>query len=273
MIIDGRHIALEVVDALAKERERLPAVVRLGVVMAEGDAATESFVRIKERVASRLSVELVREILPHGATTDDAIAAVHRLAQTTGGVIVQLPLPKDMDTDAVLRAIPATHDVDVVSRPQPKGPGESSDLSGLRAPVAEAISEIFARAGVSVRARESVVVGAGRLVGVPAAQLLADLGAHVSVVTLSDGSLDSLREADIVILGAGRSCMVQPHMLKKGVVLIDAGTSEQGGRVMGDAAPECAEVASVFTPVPGGVGPIAVAMIFKNLFSLIKRAG
>jgi methylenetetrahydrofolate dehydrogenase (NADP+) / methenyltetrahydrofolate cyclohydrolase len=109
------------------------------------------------------------------------------------------------------------------------------------------------------------------LVGVPVAQLLKDLGAEVSVVTRNRGSLTDLKEADLVVLGAGDPGFVKPDMLKEGVVLIDAGTSEASGRVVGDADPNCASVASVFTPVPGGIGPIAVAMIFKNLFALAKK--
>jgi len=106
-------------------------------------------------------------------------------------------------------------------------------------------------------------------VGAPAAELLKRLGAKVTVLQASDPLLP-LAEADIVVLGAGSPGLVQPEMLKKGVVLIDAGTSESQGKVVGDAAPECAEVASFFTPVPGGIGPIAVAMIFRNLFTLAK---
>jgi methylenetetrahydrofolate dehydrogenase (NADP+) / methenyltetrahydrofolate cyclohydrolase len=118
------------------------------------------------------------------------------------------------------------------------------------------------------------VVGAGRLVGAPAIELLKDLGAEVSVVTDVHGSLLDLKDADIVVLGAGKPALVKPEMLKPGVVLIDAGTSNppQGGStVVGDADPRCAEVASVFTPVPGGIGPIAVAMLFKNLFALARK--
>ena len=262
MIIDGRKIAEEVVEVLLKERDSLPHMIRLGVVMSEGDAATESFVRIKERVAGRLQVEVVREILPEDATMNDAIAAVNKMVQETQGVIVQLPLPDAIDTNTVLRALPSSHDVDAV------GPGRQVVLP----PVAEAISEIFARENISAQNKKAVVVGAGRLVGAPAARLLRDMGAEVTVVTQTEGSLSELKDADIVVLGAGKSGMVKPSMLKEGVVLIDAGTSEQGGRVMGDADPACAEVASIFTPVPGGVGPIAVAMIFKNLLTLIRAA-
>ncbi|HEV8666956.1 MAG TPA: bifunctional methylenetetrahydrofolate dehydrogenase/methenyltetrahydrofolate cyclohydrolase, partial [Candidatus Paceibacterota bacterium] len=138
----------------------------------------------------------------------------------------------------------------------------------VRSPVAEAVSEVLVRSNVSVQNKTAVVVGAGKLVGAPVAELLRELGANVSVITQNEGSLLDLKTADIVVLGAGEPGLVSPEMLKEGVVLIDAGTSEASGRLAGDASPACAEVASVFTPVPGGIGPISVAMIFKNLFTL-----
>ena len=139
------------------------------------------------------------------------------------------------------------------------------------APVAGAIEEILERSTIDVRGKKCVVVGAGKLVGAPAAYLMRRLGSDVSVVTLESGSLDELKTADIVILGAGNPGFVTPEMIKEGVVLIDAGTSEQGGKVRGDADPACSEKAALFTPVPGGLGPIAVAMIFKNLLDLIEK--
>lgn len=262
MLIDGRAIAKELVDSLARERERM-GPLSLGIVMSEGDAATESFVKIKSRVAARLGVELVRCALSSDATTEQAVAAVLELSGKTQGIIVQLPLPRSIAADAALSAIPASHDVDGVRPEPPRAP--------VRPPVAEAIAEIFYRHDVVAAGKKAVVVGAGRLVGVPAAELLRDLDARVVVVTHMQGSLLELKDADIVVLGAGDSGLVKPEMLKEGVILIDGGTSEQGGRLAGDADPACAQVASLFTPVPGGIGPIAVAMIFRNLFVLAKK--
>ena len=99
--------------------------------------------------------------------------------------------------------------------------------------------------------------------------LLRALGAEVSVVTKESGDLSLLTDADIVISGAGVPGLIRPEHLKEGVVLIDAGTSESGGAIVGDADPACAEVASVFTPVPGGVGPVAVACLFRNVAALL----
>ena len=265
MLVDGKKIAGDIVAALEAERSLLPPVMRLGFLMAEGDEASASFVRMKTRIADKLQVVVLREEI---TDTKQALRALERLVARSEGIIVQLPLSPSVDTDAVLRAIPASHDVDAVN------PEVQQRL--VRAPVAEAISEILARANIAAKSTKAVVVGAGRLVGAPAAELLRDLGAEVSVITETSGSLGELKDADIVVLGAGEPGLVKPQMLKEGVVLIDAGTSDlpaQAGhaaRIAGDADPLCADVASVFTPVPGGVGPIAVAMIFKNLFILAK---
>ncbi len=243
MLVDGKAIA----EALLVQLERCGVRgLRLGVVMNEGDSASDSFVRIKARVATRLGVELVR-----------FAPADMQKALLCDGVIVQLPIP---NSDALLVQLAPNKDVDALG---------TAPL--VHSPVAGAIAEILSRSGVATAGKKAVVVGAGRLVGAPAAALLRELGAEVEVITTHEGSLTSLKEADLVVLGAGESGLVQPEMLKQGVVLIDAGTSEQGGKLAGDADPACATVASVFTPVPGGVGPIAVAMIFKNLFELAKK--
>ena len=261
MIVDGKKIAGEIIESLAEARKSLPPVVKLGVLLGENDAASASFVKIKERVADKLQVVVVRELVNNDTTTEEALRALDRLCQNCAGVIVQMPLPVQIDLGEILAALPLSLDVDAVSE------GEHV----VQAPVAEAVSEVLVRSGVSADGKKAIVVGAGKLVGAPVAEMLRDTGAEVSVITRNEGNLQDLKEADIVVLGAGDPGFVKPDMLKEGVVLIDAGTSEASGKLMGDADPKCAEVASVFTPVPGGIGPIAVAMIFKNLFTLAKH--
>lgn len=244
MLVDGKKIAEEVLRELEKERKKYGRVT-LAIVMEGRNAATDSFVKIKSRVAQRLAID-VRRFSP--AQWEEALAC--------DGIIVQLPIA---NAEELLAKIPPEKDADAL------GAG-----AVVRPPVAEAISEIFVRHNLAAAGKRAVVVGAGRLVGKPAAELLRDTGAQVSVVTSTNGTLEELLDAEIVVLGAGASGMITPEMLLPGVILIDAGTSEQGGKLSGDADPRCAEVASLFTPVPGGVGPIAVAMLYKNLL-ILKR--
>jgi len=105
----------------------------------------------------------------------------------------------------------------------------------------------------------------------PSAWLLRRLGANVSVFSLEEGAIDDLKNADIIVSGAGNPGFIKPEHIKDGVALIDGGTSELKKRIAGDADPACAEKTSVFTPVPGGVGPVAVAMIFRNLLDLVEK--
>lgn len=236
MIVDGKKIAERVVAGLGDQLHG----ATLGIVMNAGDAATQSFVKIKERVAAQLGVE-VRRFAPEDIGQ----------ALLCDGVVVQLPIA---NADALLAQVPQNKDID--NYPQ--------------APVAAAVAEILAHAGVDPKNKKVVVVGDGHLVGKPVAQMLRAMGADVSVVSLEQGSLDELKTADLIVSGAGSPGLIKPGMLKSGVVLIDAGTSESAGKVAGDCDPACAEVASVFTPVPGGVGPVVVAMLFKNL-ALARR--
>ena len=265
MIVDGRQIAREIYSELAdfyKERG-----VRLGIVVVGDNPVIESFVRTKSRAAERLGIEMVRTNLPDAATLEDVQAAARALVAKTDAVIMQLPLPKQVDIEQALAAVPNEKDVDALN------PEVAEDERLVHAPVALAVVEILKRSNVEIKNARAVVVGAGRLVGKPTAWMLKNLGADVSMFTLQEGSINELKTADIVVSGAGKPGLIKPEHLKQGVALIDAGTSEQGKKVVGDADPSCAEVASVFTPVPGGVGPVAVAMIFRNLKALIERAG
>ena len=264
MILDGRAIAEDIYKTLEERRARIERPVRLGIVVGGHDPVIESFVRIKARAAARLNVEISRVDLPENATTDMAVNAVSELSGRTDAVIAQLPLPKGIDTEAVLAAIPAEKDVDAINPTIPE------DEHPVFAPVALAVVEMLRRGGVDPKGKRTIVVGAGRLVGAPSAVLLKRLGANVSMFTLEEGSIDDLKDADIVVCGAGNPGFIKPEHVKGGVAIIDAGASEQAGVIKGDADPTCAEKASVFTPVPGGVGPVAVAMIFKNLFDLVE---
>lgn len=269
MRIDGKALAVDIYTELAPYFASFPGraggrTVKLGIVVVGENPVIESFVKIKARNAEKLGIEMVRTNLPETASQQEIIDAVHASAEANDATIAQLPLPKGIDTNAVLAAIPAGKDVDALN------PAVSEEDRPVHAPVALAVVEILRRSGVEIGGKRTVVVGAGRLVGAPSAWLLKSLGAEVSMFTLEQGSIEDLKEADIVVSGAGNPGFIKPEHLKQGVALIDAGTSELNKKVVGDADPACEEVASVFTPVPGGVGPVAVAMIFRNLKELLQ---
>lgn len=263
IVVDGRNIASAILAEIREKETRTP-VVR--AVCVSPTRATESYLSIKAAKAEEAGMRLEVVRLSENATDDDVIAAVTRAGADS--VIVQLPLPAARTARVILDSIPLQKDADILSTAAYARFAEGVP-GALLPPVVAAISEILDRTDVSVAGKRVVVVGQGQLVGMPTSIWLQNQGATVTVVTRESSDLSSLKEADIVVLGAGSPGLVRPEHLKEGVVLIDAGTSEQGGAIVGDADPACASVASVFTPVPGGVGPIAVACLFRNASLLL----
>src|SRR3989344_2886646 len=266
MILDGKKIAAEVYEKLAAEWDAAArANTKLGIIVVGHNPVIESFVGIKARAAAKLCIPMVRVDMPDTANETQILQKVMDFSKEVDALIVQLPLPKTISTDAALSAIPKEKDVDALN------PTITEEERPVHAPVALAVVELLGRGDVDIKGKRTVVVGTGRLVGAPSALLLRKHGANVSIFSRDKGSIEDLKTADIVVLGAGNPGFIKPEHLKDGVALIDAGTSELNKKILGDADPACAEVASVFTPVPGGVGPVAVAMLFKNLFDLVQK--
>lgn len=268
MILDGRALADEVYSELVQARALIPRAIKLGIVVAGHNSAIESFVRIKTRAAAKLTIDMVNVVISESAPLVEIIGEVERLAACTDGIIVQLPLPAYIDTDLVLQAIPQKKDVDVLS---PSAFNAFKGDVGIMPPVAAAIAHILDKNNITISGAHAIVVGQGRLVGKPAAIMLEQRGA--SVITLTEGHdiASYTRGADIIVLGTGSPGILTPEMVKRGAVVIDAGTSELSGKLVGDASKSVAERCSLYTPVPGGVGPVAVAMIFKNLLALVQK--
>lgn len=257
MNIDGKQIAAEILARTKVRAERLAQRPKVVALVSEETPATKSYLKIKAARAAEAGCDFEVRLL--GADYADADA-----------VIVQLPLPAGSDTQAVLGALPIEKDADVLSHVA-RERFESGDSSALLPPVVAAIKEVFTRGGLQITGKKAVVVGAGFLVGAPAAVWLRQQGAQVEVVTLESGDLSSLQTADIVVSGAGAPHLIKADMIKEGVVLIDAGTSESGGVIVGDADPTCGAKCSLFTPVPGGIGPVAVACLIENAVMLAER--
>ncbi|MDP3402982.1 MAG: bifunctional 5,10-methylenetetrahydrofolate dehydrogenase/5,10-methenyltetrahydrofolate cyclohydrolase [bacterium] len=265
MIIDGRTIASEILKEVRAKSTRA-AIVRAVVVMPS--PATDSYLAIKEARAKEAGMRLEVVRLSESATNIDVIEAIEKPG--ADAVIVQLPLPEHLDSKVILDKIPVERDADVLSA-LAYSRFKADEDNAILPPVVASIAEVLERSKVFVAGKGVTVVGQGRLVGIPAAAWLVNQGAEVTVVTREEGDLSRLEEADVIITGAGSPALIQPHHIQEGVVLIDAGTSESGGAIVGDVDPACASKASVFTPVPGGIGPIAVACLFRNVMLLMER--
>lgn len=264
MIVDGEKIAEE----MKLELRLLGKIARLDIVYVGENPVIEKFIGVKKRYGNKIGAETVVHRFPENISQEDLIREVKRIGgdKNLSGMIVQLPLPKHLDTEAILNAIPEEKDVDALSKKAFEK--FASGNSRFMPPVAGAVKEILEEHDVSLHGKEILVLGEGRLVGKPIAAWFAREHADFTVANSKTENLpELLKNADIIISGVGKAGMIKPEMIKEGAVLIDAGTTEEGGRVAGDADPACAAKCSLFTPVPGGVGPVTVAVLFRNLLS------
>lgn len=271
MRIDGKTIAENVIFTLESQVKALSHAPHLAIVYVGDNPVIENFIGIKKRTAEKIGATVQVFRYPHTIETHNLIKEIEKIASETSidGVVVQLPIPKTIETQSVLNAVPKEKDIDVLSES-----GFASFKKGqsvFMPAVVGAINEIFKQHSLFILDKKIVVLGEGRLVGGPIISWLKQKKCDPIVLTSSsENKGEVLKSADIIISGIGVPGLIKPDMVKPGAVIIDAGTSEEGGRVVGDTDPLCEERASLFTPVPGGVGPITVAILFKNLVLAAK---
>ncbi|MDC1205570.1 bifunctional 5,10-methylenetetrahydrofolate dehydrogenase/5,10-methenyltetrahydrofolate cyclohydrolase [Candidatus Pacebacteria bacterium] len=264
MIIDGRAVATELYREIENAVTHLSGRPHLTVFTCAPNFETKKFLHLKKKKAEEVGIGINVIEFPDDASTEEMRMSVLHALMQTDGVIVQLPFPKHIDIDSILTSIPASYDVDVMQY--------DGTEDGVLPPVVGAIAEIVKRQDILLASQKVVVVGNGRLVGAPSALWAQKQGAQVSIITKkSKDTKEKIASADVLILGAGQPHFVTPDMIKEGVIIFDAGTSEESGILKGDAHPDCSKKASLFTPVPRGIGPITVAILLKNLVTLASR--
>jgi len=268
MIVDGKEIRDQIQEKLVQEVRARAVLPELCIFTVGSDSVTETFVNVKRKFAQKIGIPLRERKFQSNSTEAEILRYIEADAKKGNrGIVIQLPLPKHFDRQKVLDAVPITHDVDVLSTEAMKA--FENDTLSILPPVVGAIKEILLRHNIFVGNKNVVIVGRGKLVGKPAAVWFQRHQSNVHIIdTKTKDSEKLLRDADIIVVGAGVPHFIKPSMIKDGVVILDAGTSEVHGKVAGDADPLCAERASIFTPVPGGIGPITVAILFKNLLDL-----
>ncbi len=285
-LIDGKKIAADIVAELKAEVAALPgrkpclALVRVG-----DDPASISYVKGKERTAADIGIES-RVILPPGTITPaELFALIDRLNAdpAVDGILVQSPLPAHLDETAVFRRIAPHKDVDGLGTIN-LGKIAQDDDSGFVCCTPAGIMELLARTGVRLAGKHVVVIGRSLLVGKPVALLAmqkrAGANATVTVCHSQTTGLPALtRQADVLIAAMGRAEFVTADMVKPGAVVIDVGvnrvvdaTKKSGYRLVGDVHfSSVAPLAGKITPVPGGVGPMTVAMLMKNTLKAYQQ--
>lgn len=263
MIVDGKKIAAEIYDAVREEVSAMERAPIMAAITCAPNFETQKYLELKKRKAAQVGITLRVIELPETATTDEVVACVRAVASEVDGVVVQLPFPANINREMVLSAVPIDKD--------PDGFAYAQNPAACLPPVVGAIKEIAEHHGISFTEKQVVVLGAGRLVGSPAVRFLRSAGAEVTISTEHDtAQAQQLLDADVIVSGIGEPHFITVDKIKHGAVVFDAGTSEDGGLMVGDVHPDVAHVASLFTPVPGGIGPITIALLLRNLVSLVR---
>ena len=286
-LIDGVEIARSIREEAARETAQLvERGVRpgLAVVLVGEDPASTVYVRSKGRACDEAGIHSVTLRLPASTSQSELLDAVSALNRDplVHGILVQMPLPKHLDPDAVIRSIDPRKDVDGF-HPVNVGKLLIGERDGFVPCTPAGIQEMLRRSNVETKGAECVIVGRSNIVGKPMAALLVQdsSGANATVTVCHSRTRDlaaHTKRADIVIAAAGRAGLVTGEMLKPGCVVIDVGmnriadeTAPRRYRLVGDVDFDSArEVASKITPVPGGVGPMTIAMLLSNTVKAAK---
>ena len=277
VIIDGRAIAHTIREEIAAEVGAMEtaglATPHLGVVLCGDNPASATYVRNKRKAAERAGIRFTLHTPSGESTTAEILDICHRLSgdPDVDGMLVQLPLPRQIDTDAVLEAVPAAKDADGF-HPLNLGRLAAGAAASVLPGTPLGCMELLRRSGVPIRGSRAVVVGRSVIVGRPVALMLVNADATVTVCHSKTRDLAGVcREADILIAAIGRPGMITAGFVKPGAAVIDVGTTPVDGRLLGDVDRASVEpVAGWLTPVPGGVGPMTIAMLLRNTLSLAR---
>ncbi|MCU0640950.1 MAG: bifunctional methylenetetrahydrofolate dehydrogenase/methenyltetrahydrofolate cyclohydrolase FolD [Candidatus Margulisbacteria bacterium] len=269
--IDGKEIARKIRGEIAAEiQARIQAGMKrpkLVVVLVGEDPASQTYVRNKEKACAEVGMESEVVRLPAGTKQADLSALVKRLNadKSVDGVLVQLPLPKGLDDIALLGEIDPDKDADGI-HPLNMGKLLRGEEARLAPCTPLGIMEMILSTGTDIKGKEAVVVGRSNIVGKPVAIMLLAKNATVTICHSRTSNLSEvIGRADIVVAAVGRPELVKGAMIKKGAVVIDVGMNKLDNKWVGDVEFEKAkERASYISPVPGGVGPMTIAMLLRN---------
>ncbi|MDQ1388893.1 MAG: methylenetetrahydrofolate dehydrogenase / methenyltetrahydrofolate cyclohydrolase [Acidobacteriaceae bacterium] len=300
-ILDGSKIAHDIRSEVAAEVKTMAAAgVRpgLAVVLVGHNPASEVYVRGKVKASNEVGLHSEQHTPPETATTADLLAVIDNLNRRDeiDGILVQLPLPPQVDSKTILMAVDPAKDVDGF---HPVNVGLlSTQRPGLVPCTPAGVMQILERSNIPIAGQEAIIVGRSDIVGKPVAMLLLNANATVTVCHSKTRDLPEVcRRADILIAAIGRAGMITHHFVKPGATVIDVGMNKvtdaavfqrlfggrlyknakredsfrtKGSTLVGDVHPEVAEVAGALTPVPGGVGPLTIAMLMYNTVKAAK---
>jgi len=271
--IDGKAIAQKLLDSLKKQIAQLPTQPKLAVVYVGDDKPSRTYIRRKQQAAEYVGIDFALHTFPPHISKQDLIQNIITIQKdkNLSGVIVQLPLPEPLYTDEVLNAVRPEFDVDCLTD---TNIGKLvMKTHAITPPTPEAVCVVLDEIAVNVEGKNITIIGAGALVGKPLSVMLLNRKATVTTCNSRTKNLKKhCRKADIIVSAVGKKDLVRGNMVKKGTIVIDTGISFEKGKMYGDINfKEVSKKASYVTPTPGGIGPITVALLLKNVIQLSSQ--
>lgn len=247
MILDGKKLANKILGELKKEVKNLPPI-KLAVVLVGDNYKSLKYIKQKEKAAKKINIKFELYKFDSKISNQNLIKEINKVVndKTNTGIVIQLPLPSRIDTGKILALIPPEKDAE------------------LESPTASGIMKLLEEYNINVKEKKVVIVGKGRLVGQPLAEMMKKAAADLLVCDSKTKNLDlQTLKADILVSATGQPCLIKENMVKKEAVVIDVGTGDVDFEKVKNKA-------AYITPPIGGVGPMTVAMLMKNLLKLAK---
>jgi len=272
IIIDGKKLSEQILAKVKNEVATLPFQPVFCDVLVGNNKVSRQYVEMKERAAASVGILFHKANFPASITTAELIKEIKVLNKIKNicGVILQLPLPPHIDTQLALDAVDPSIDVDCLGTIASEKFYSGKTAIGF--PTALACMKLIKSLNLNLKDKKIVVLGQGNLVGKPVTALFHFLGLSPAIIRSKTENKEGLiKQADIIVSGIGKGKYITGDMIKKGVVLIDAGTSESGSGIVGDVDWDSTKnITGYVSPVPGGVGPVTVAMLLDNVLTVAK---
>lgn len=269
IILDGQKLSQKILDNLAEEIREKNLNLNLAVVLVGENSVSKSYIAKKKEAAEKIGIKFSFYEITDEISQSNLEGEVRRLVdeKNVSGIVIQLPLPKNINLEDVLNLVPYDKDPDMLSKDSFER--FSSQKSDILPPVVSGIKQLLEEYKIDISNKKIVIIGKGRLVGKPLSIWLKNIKADFEILDRKTKDIfNHTKKADIIISGTGSIGIIKIDMIKDNVILIDAGTSSEGGEIKGDINKDAYLRASFVAPVPGGVGPMTVACLLENLIKL-----
>jgi len=271
-LIDGKKLAEKILVELRTEVIKLDPPPGLAIILIGSDPASHLYVSLKQKACHEIGIDFHKYLFNENAKENEILETIDFLNkdESVNAILIQLPLPAQFDQQKLINAIDPAKDVDGF-HPENLDRIKAADISALP-PLTLSVLELINETKQDINGKTALIIGNSDIFAIPLQQTLIQQGVKTDYIAPSDDNLISLAQiADILIVAVGKPNFITKKMVKKNSIIIDVGTNKTGQGTIGDIDPAVDEICAYRSPVPGGVGPVTVAMLLKNTINLYRR--